>query len=238
MADIDKRFTILQREYIETVDANTKLLTTGYYEQVEYVEPRRYPDGQVVNEKRTRQVKRDGYLKQLEDFGNNRDCDLNPKAARGAPRVKKPKLNPELNGFLTLNEIICDINCQLDKIWDEVERDRTWLAQKPLIMLPALANQVRYILDTTGVDHTEVARRIARLTDKWVDMARRTLNHTVADTMFDGTVCSNCGGALAVPARVEGMQTVVRCVGTPAAPPCGESYPASEWLALYERSQK
>lgn len=238
-----------EERYVETVMANCKLLVSGYRERIEYQEPVKYHspdcvratmkvaecDCRVEMETRARHVQRRGLLDQLDDFTKNRDCDLSPKAARGAPRVKKAKLNPELNGYLTLDEITCDVYMSLDRIFEEAERDRTYLSQPVRVILPGLANQVRYMIDAGRPD---LARQVSKLTRKWVDSAKRTLNHTVSDAMFGDVVCGNCGGGLVGPGRVEGEGAIVRCAGSPAEAPCGQEYPASEWLELYEKGRR
>jgi hypothetical protein len=227
-------FSKEEQGYIDTVAENCKLLVSGYRERSEYVDMVKYPDG-TKPETRVRHIQRKGLLDQLEAYSKNRDADLSPKAARGAPRVKKAKLNPELNGFLTLDEITCDIYMSLDRIFEEAGRDRTYLSQPIRVVVGSLLVQLRYILDGGRPD---LARQIAKLTVKWVDMARTTLNHKTGDAMFGDTVCGNCGGALAGPNRVEDATAVVRCIGTPTEAPCGEEYPASEWLALYEKGRR
>jgi hypothetical protein len=227
-------FTGEEQKYHDTVAENCKLLVSGYRERSEYVDMVKYPDGPKP-ETRVRHIQRRGLLDQLEAYSKNRDADLSPKAARGAPRVKKAKLNPELNGFLTLDEITCDIYMSLDRLFEEAGRDRTFLSQPIRVVVGSLPVQLRYIIESGRPD---IARKIAGLTDKWVDMARRTLNQKVGDAMFGDTVCGNCGGGLTAPARIEGEDAVVRCIGTPTEAPCGEEYPASEWLELYERQKR
>jgi hypothetical protein len=97
--------------------------------------------------------------------------------------------------------------------------------------------QVKYMIEAGRPD---LARRIAHLTSKWVDQARRTLNQKTGDAMFGDTVCGNCAGALRVPARVawDDQGVEVECVGTPTTAPCGETYPMSEWLELYESQRR
>jgi hypothetical protein len=81
----------------------------------------------------------------------------------------------------------------------------------------------------------DVARTLLDATNRWVATARRALRLTVSDAMLDGTVCGNCGGGLATPWDNSGD---VRCVGTPSEQPCGETYPMSEWISLYEGSRR
>lgn len=227
---------------IERIDANCKTLYDGWREQVEYKVPVMYHGAcedrnnpacgcPTVDEVRVRQVKRPGLLEQLKEYTSNKDADLNPKAARGAPRVKTPKMHPELAGCLTLDEITCDAYTLLDKIFEEAGRDRLWLAQP----LKAILQGLHYQVSQFAGERPDLARDVMKATDRWVAKAKASLKLTVSEAMFGDTVCGNCNGGLAV---AWDNSSDVRCIGTPAAPPCGTSYPMSEWVALYERGRK
>lgn len=217
---------------LKRIGENCEMLAVGYTERVEYIAPVKYANGDIVNEKRARNVNRPPLLDQLKEYAKNRDTNLNPKAARGAPRVKTPKLHPELNGFLTLDEITCDMYAFFDRILEEGGRDRA-IAIYPA---PTLIRNVHY--QATQIHKSgrhDLVREIDKKLRGWVAKARAALNHTVSDAMFGDTVCGNCGGGLTVPWDNNGD---VQCVGTPASPPCGETYPMSEWVRLYEESKR
>lgn len=237
-----------QNPLIVRIRENCDLLYQGYNEAVEYKLPVGYHSTgcpwtavttkvtkeckltcRVVHEARTRNVRRKALLEQLQDFQQNKDVDRNPKAARGAPRVKTPKCHPELAGFFALDEIVTDIYATVDRAMEESGRDRGWVASPTKYILAGLANQMTYLLD----DHEDIVRHVERKVAGWVSTARRTLKITVADSIFDGMVCGNCGGGLASPNGNQG-ESAVRCVGTPDEPPCGHEYPMSDWLSLYE----
>jgi hypothetical protein len=232
------------RGCVQAVSDNCDLLTRTNREKIEFTEMVKYHTGPAHHadtcecpekpERKARFVNRPALLDQLKNYSREKDCNLSPQAERQAPRVKKAKLNPELNGFLTLDEITVDIYSSLDKVFEKGERDRRWLVEPIHTILQGLPNQTSYLV---ALGHHDLAHEVRRLTDKWVDMARRTLNHTVPDTMFANTVCGNCGGAL-VDVREPGQQPVVRCKGTPAEPPCGTEYPPSEWLKLYQGERR
>jgi hypothetical protein len=167
----------------------------------------------------------------LREFQANKDVDRNPKSERAAPRVKKPKLHPELNGFLTLDEIHCDAYMVLDRVFEQAGRDRTWLSQPLKMVLMGLGYQVRQFVE----DQPELASEVLHATAKWVMLAKRTLALTVPDAIFGDTVCGICSGGLAI---AWDNSSDIRCVGTPATPPCGKVYPKTEWLALYEQQQR
>lgn len=244
-----KEYSDEEKRWVRTVNENANLLTRTNREKIEYTEEVKYhakscPVGRLDGnspcgcptkpEKKSHFVNRPSLLKQLQDYSANRDADLEPKAARGAPRVKKAKLNPELNGFLTLDEITCDAYASLDRIFTAGDRDRRWLVENITYILQNLGSQTCYLIET---GHPGLAKEVADLTDKWVRMAQNTLRQHVRDRMFDSTLCGNCGvGALSAPGTVN-AGSVVRCLGTPATPPCGHEYPATEWLALYERGR-
>lgn len=237
-----------QEPVIVRIRENAEVLGSGYNESVDYSLPVGYHSGgcphtaatgkvmgdckptcRVVNERRTRNIRRKSLLEQLQDYQANKDVDRNPKAARGAPRVKTPKMHPELAGFFALDEIVTDIYSTIDRAMAESGRDRNWVSSPTKYILAGLANQMTYLLD----DHADIVREVDRKLTGWVATARRTLKITVADAIFDGMVCGNCGGGLASPNGNRG-EASVRCVGTPDEPPCGHEYPMSDWLSLYE----
>ncbi len=306
------------REIVLRIDENCKLLYEGYLEKVQYVlqvsahaadcvwhgrtHLAKDCGCPVTNEQRVRNVRRPGYLDQLREFAKHKDTDRNPKAERGAPRVKTAGRPPgDMGGFFALDELECDIPSVADRFLEALGRDRTWAAQSVRLVLLGLASQVANALsaaaaaggpagagrldggstqgpvidsaddrlrccedplrtskddlvrdrdddlheckDDHGIkisDHDapiDHARRVDLAVIRWVDLARRTLKITVQETIFDKIVCGNCGGGLATPAGNRGDHDV-RCVGTPSAPPCGETYPPGEWLRLYEDQQR
>jgi hypothetical protein len=233
-----------EESLVERVQENCDLLTKGWRERVEYTEPVKYHDQgcafsgtpapcecRVENEKRVRHVQQQGLLNQLRLYTKSKDTDRNPKSARAAPRVKTPKMHPELNGFFTLDEITCDAYMVIDRVMDEGGRDRNLVSNELTFVLSRLPYQMHEIVR----DHPDLVRDMMKATDRWVAKARATLNLTVSDAMFADTVCGNCGGGLAV--AWDGSSDV-RCVGSPSEPPCGETYPMSEWVALYEKGRK
>lgn len=224
------------RKVIEHIEENCKLLYFGWYERVEYkvTVPIHEAGCQSVGcecpratESRARQDQRPGLLQQLQEFQKHKDVDRNPKAARGAPRVKKPKSHPELKGFFTLDEITCEAYMLLDRIYEEAGRDRLMLSSPLKHVLQGVPYQVGQFVES----RPDLADQILRATDKWVRQARSALNIAVSDAMFGDTVCGNCGGGLAI---AWDNDSDVRCVGKPSAPSCGHTYPMSEWVALYE----
>jgi hypothetical protein len=235
---------------VDRIDENCKLLYSGYTEHVDYnlevayhrnscshygksTIPKEDCECPVVNEKRVRQIKRKGYLDQLREFAQNKDTDRELKAERGAPRIKVAGRPPgDLGGFFTLDEIECEIPYIVDRVLEEVGRDRTWACQSARHILIGLANQCCHFADA----RPDQLRVIDKACSKWVATARSTLRISTRDTIFDSIVCGNCGGGLSTPAGNRG-ESDVRCVGTPEQPPCGETYPPGEWLTLYERSQ-
>ena len=134
-------------------------------------------------------------------------------------------------GFFTLDEITCDAYMSLDLIMTEAGRDRTWLSAPLKTVFEGLTYQVQQFAEA----RPDLARDTLKLTDKWVRQARAALRVTVSDAQFGSTVCGNCGGGLSV---AWDNSSDVRCVGTPETPPCGETYPMSEWVALYERGKR
>lgn len=182
----------------------------------------------VVKEQRVREINRMGYLEQLKQFSGNKDTDRNPKSERGAPRVKTAGRPPgDLGGFFALDEITCDIAYVVDRVLEEVGRDRTWASQPVKLVLMGLRGQVAEFLE----ERPDQVREIDKATKRWVDSARSTLKITTGDAIFESVVCGNCGGGLTTP---WGTEFDVVCVGSPADPPCGHTYPMSEWVALYE----
>jgi hypothetical protein len=233
---------------IQRVYDNCKLLYDGWDEEVEYVLPVTHHvsgckwHGKTVvkkagcentcetsNEKRKRTVKRKGLLDQLQDYQANKDTDRNPQSERQAPRVKKVKFMPELNGFFALDEIMSEINIEVDRFLDEAGRDRTWAAQPVRMTLQGLRIQVAHVIET----RPDLCEHLDKKLKGWVATARSTLKITVGDAIFDGVVCGNCGGGLASPWGNRG-EASVRCVGSPSDPPCGHEYPMSDWLKIYE----
>lgn len=232
-------------DWLNRIEGNVKTLAQGWSEQIEYVVPVKYHvDGckqrlmggmcscPTKEEKRSRYVKRDGLLEQLKNFQANKDVDRNPKAARGAPRVKKVKFMPELNGFFTLDEITTEAYMLLDRVYYEGGRDRLEAAGPLHSVLVGLTYQASQIADA---GHGDLVRELLKATDKWVLSARHALNLTVSNAQFADTVCGNCNGALAV---AWDNSSEVKCIGSPAEPPCGTGYPMSEWISLYEKGRK
>ena len=222
---------------VNRIEENCKLLYDGWRDRVEYKTPVKYHttecaklaycDCPTKDETRVRTVKRPSLLDQLKEYGANKDADLGPKAARGAPRVKTPKMHPELNGFLTLDEITCDAYMLLDRIFEDAGRDRTWLSMP----LKAILQGLPYQVSQFAGQRPDLVRDIDRALCRWIAKAKATLSLTVSDAMFGDTVCGNCGGGLVV---AWDNSSAVKCVGTPSAPPCGETYPMEDWVALYE----
>ncbi len=233
-------------EWLNRIEGNVKTLAQGWSEQIEYVVPVKYHvDGckqrlmggicecPTKEEKRSRYVKRDGLLGQLKNFQANKDVDRNPKAARGAPRVKKVKFMPELNGFFTLDEITTEAYMLLDRVYYEGGRDRLEAAGPLHSVLVGLTYQMTQIAETLGGD--ELVREVLKATDKWILSARHALNLTVSNAQFADTVCGNCGGGLTI---AWDNSSEVKCIGSPAALPCGETYGMGDWIGLYEKGRK
>ncbi|GGR51830.1 hypothetical protein [Streptomyces roseolus] len=228
---------------LERLRENCATLGDGYRERVEYKLPVKYHDKDtctggaecacpVREENRTRLVRRSGLLEQLREFQKNRDTDRNPKAARGAPRIKTAGRPPgDVTGFLALDEITCDAYMSLDLIFIEAGRDRTWLSAPLKGVFQGLPYQVAQFIDA----RPDLAHDTLKLTDKWVRQAKSALRVNASDAMFGDTVCGNCGGGLSI---TWDNSSDVRCVGTPETPPCGETYPMSEWVALYEKGKR
>lgn len=229
------------KEYHDRVSHNVDLLVSGWRERVDYTVPVYYHRKDctayencgcpVVNEKRTRTIRRPGLLEQLREFQANKDVNRDPKAERNPPRVKKPKMMPELNGFLTLDEITCDIYMTVDRVYEEAGRDRTLASGRIHDVLQGLSYQIGMFAES----RPDCARIIAKATDKWVSQAKRVLNITVSDARLGDVVCGNCGGGLTI---AWDNNSDVRCIGTPEEPPCGHTYPMSEWMKLYEESKR
>lgn len=228
---------------LKRLEENCKLLGSGWRDRVEYTVPAKYHGPgcmkgddchcPITHEKRIRHVHRPSLLEQLREFRQNRDTDRNPKSERGAPRVKTAGKPPgDVTGFFTLDEITCDAYTVLDRIFEEAGRDRRWLVEQPLgSIFNGLGYQVKQFID----DRPDLARDVLKATDRWVRQAKAALRVTVSDAMFGDTVCGNCGGGLSV---AWDNSSDVRCVGTPATAPCGETYPMSEWVQLYERGKR
>lgn len=236
-----------QKDLMEKLYENVKQLAHGWREKTEYTVPIRYHittcsvsnrirngdrcECPTKDEKRTRHIKVDGLLDQLKEYLKSKDVDRNPQAARQAPRVKKPKTNSDLNGFFTLDEITCDAYATIDRIYEDGGRDRMLATQPIHEVIGSLTYQMGQIVDS----RPDLVRDAIKATGKWVNMARRTLNLQVADAMFEGVVCDNCGGALSI---AWDNASDVKCIGSPSAPSCGHTYPMGEWMSLYEKRQR
>lgn len=228
-------------QYHEIVARNCDLLVNGWSERVEYTVPVAYHRADctppscecpVTNEKRVRNQRRPGLLAQLQNIREHKDTDRNPKAERGAPRVKTAGKPPgDLAGLFTLDEIVCDIYMTCDRVFSEAGRDRGYAALPATSVLIGLPQQVNYF----GEARPDLARDLARATDRWVRQAKYTLRLTVSDAVFGDTVCGNCGGGLKI--AWDNSSDVV-CIGTLQDPPCGETYPMSEWITLYEKGRR
>jgi hypothetical protein len=161
------------RNLVVRIDENCKLLYEAYLEKVEYslgvayhielcphhgrsTKPKDCPC-EVVHEKRVRQVRRPGLLDQLREFAANKDTDRNPKAERGAPRVKTAGRPPgDMGGFFALDELECDIPAVADRFLEAVGRDRTWAAQSVRLILLGLAGQVSAALSSAGFEEARL----------------------------------------------------------------------------------
>lgn len=95
-------------------------------------------------------------------------------------------------------------------------------SEKMIFILRSLAD-----LDLDPDDHDDAAHRLTRP----VRQARLLLGYDSRLVTFEGTVCGGCGGALAMH---RDNPTAVRCAGTPAAPPCGTSYPWWTWPEMVQ----
>ncbi|MFD4474666.1 hypothetical protein ACFWPU_00915 [Streptomyces sp. NPDC058471] len=226
---------------LKRIADNCVLMHNGWNDRVEYEQAIKYHttecdtlggcDCPTKNEKRAREVKRPGLLEQLKEYQQNKDVNRNPKAARGAPKIKTPKMHPELNGYLTLDEITCDAYMTLDRVLEEAGRDRLWLAQSLKGVFQGLHYQVAQFSET----HPDLVHEVDKALNRWINQAKTTLHMTVADAMFANMVCENCNGALAI---AWDNSTDIRCIGSPSDPPCGHTYPRSEWITLYEKGKK
>lgn len=235
--------TLSDEDYaiIKRIDDNCKLLASGYSERVEYKASLVYHraicskgtdcDCPRVIEDRVRRINRPSLIAQLKEWQQNCDVDRNPKAARGAPRVKTPRMHPELRGFFTLDEITCEAYTLFDRILEEGGRDRSFASAPIEYVINGMAYQMTHIIES----HPDLAQQLLKSTGKWVAQAKAALNQTVSDAMLGETVCGNCGGGLSV---AWDNSSDVRCVGSPSEPPCGETYPMSEWVTLYERGKR
>lgn len=229
------------------IEDNCKLLYAGYSEKVEYklsvayhrntcehfgrtTSPRECPCP-VAEESRVRNQRRPGLLDQLKAFAANKDTDRNPKAERGAPRVKVAGRPPgDLGGFFALDELSCAIPATVERVLIEAGRDYTWACQSVNHTLMGLSVQVGNFAE----ERPDLVREVDRAVTGWVESARSTLKITTAESIFDAVLCGNCSvGALSSPWGNRG-ETDVRCIGTPSEAPCGHTYPASEWVRLYE----
>jgi hypothetical protein len=227
---------------LDRIGANCKLLHDGYHERVEYAvktcthidtceyhrkssAPKEDCDCPETLEKRSRQIKRPGYLTQLRDFAKHKDVDRNLKAVRGAPRVKTAGKPPgDMGGLFALDELECEISATVDRILEEAGRDRSWACMPVANILIGLKGQATYMVN----DGRDV-RDLERATASWVRKAEAALKITVGQTMFEGMVCGNCSGALAIAAD---NSTEVRCIGSLADGSCGTTYGPSEWIEL------
>lgn len=225
------------KEILLRIQKNCDLLSRGYPEKAEYRVMVSYHQTGCdnrgcscpqVEEARTRTITRPSLLQQLREFAAHKDTDRNPKAERGAPRIKVAGRPPgDMAGFLTLDEIECDIPRVVDRVLEEVGRDRTWAAVSVLQILYGLAGQVGHFIES----HPDQAKEIDKAAAGWVRSAKRALRVDAQDAMFEGVVCGNCGGGLATPWGNRG-EAEVRCVGGLDEGPCGESYPMTEWINL------
>lgn len=233
---------------VASIKENCELLWNGYSEKVEYSVNVAYhnegckhfkksslpkPDCKcpTIAEKRSRVIKRPGYLDQLKDYAANKDTDRNPKAERGAPRVKTAGKPPgDMGGFFALDELMCEIPRTVEDVLEEAGRDPGWALMPAKSILMNLDRQVVYFAN----DRLDLARRLDSATRRWVATARSVLKVTVSSSIFEGVVCGNCGGGLTAPWDAASGGGDVRCAGSPDAPPCGETYPMSEWMSLYK----
>lgn len=247
---LNMEISVGAKKTLDRIGANCELLHRGYHEDVDYVVQVAYHvetckhfrkstiprecECPVVDEKRTRKLMRKGLLDQLYEFSQNKDTDRNPKAERGAPRVKVAGRPPgDLGGFFALDEITCEIHSVIDRVLEEVGADRTWASMRSTHQMLA---GLRYVVADFVESHPDQAGVIDKALSKWVATARSTLRITVSEAIFDSVVCGNCGvGGLSTPWGNEGE---VRCVGTPAEAPCGHTYPMTEWVGLYERGAR
>lgn len=231
----------------ERIATNADLLTSGWSERVEYfVEVATHACGRTAplstahcdcpteKEKRSRGLRRPGLLEQLGDLKKHKDTDREPKAERGAPRVKTAGRPPgDLAGFFALDEITADVYATTDRVYEEAGRDRSYTATLPVReVLNGLAYQCGRFAD----ERPDLVHELAKATDKWVRTAKQALRLTVSDAIFGDTLCGNCEvGGLAISWD---NSSDVRCIGTPGQPPCGHSYPMSEWVSLYEKGRR
>lgn len=228
---VKKNCELLHKGYQEKVDYKLRVayhrLNCTHYGKTSLPKECACP---VSEESRTKHINRPGLLEQLQAFAANKDTDRNAKAERGAPRVKVAGRPPgDMAGFFAYDEIVCDILRVVDQVMEEAGRDRTWASESVLSVLRGLTEQVKHFVDS----RPDQARTIDLAASRWVRSARSALMITPGDSIFETVTCGNCGGGLATPWGNRG-EAEVRCVGTPVDPPCGHTYPMSEWIKLYE----
>lgn len=239
-----------QNPTVQRIEQNCQLLYHGYDEKVDYVveiavhakdcvwygktNRQRPCECEVVKEKRARNVRRPGLIQQLREYAANKDTDRKPKAERGAPRVKTAGRPPgDMAGFFAVDELECEITALVDRAMEDAGRDRTWASLPVQTVLEGLARQVSWFID----ERPDLARDVDKAAAAWVAKARSTLRISTSEAIFDSVPCGNCGGSLGTPWGNVGEDDV-RCIGSAETPPCGETYPMSEWMRLYESARR
>lgn len=194
-------------------------LVSGWFEKIEY----RVVIGEV-SEKRVERRWQKSLIHQLQAAQYLVPCKGSDGSGGGGASNKPASKTP--GNLEQPDEILHSIECAALELADQhglhVTSGRRLKSETLILVLRALAD-----LDLGQDDHDDAAHRLTRP----VRQARLLLGYDSRLVMFEGTVCSQCGGALAVQ---RDMPSAVRCAGTPAAPPCGTTYPWWTWPELAE----
>lgn len=209
------------------IEHDVVLLKEGWDERIEF---RVCVGGEF--EIRVNTVRMAGLLDQLRNYSRDGDPGPASGAQRGSPNKAGSRPPGRVGGFVLLDEITCEAAYWLDRILTVTGQDRT----QGLKAMPGLLDAI--VLECQRIEDTNpgLVADVACVTREWVRRARFLLAHEPGTAMFAGTVCGDCGGALAV-SRDAASATSVRCIGGPAVAGCGRRYERGQWLDLYRAGE-
>lgn len=177
-----------------------------------------------VAESRAKRMHYDPLLDQLQlaarmpaSMGSDGGC--NPNKSGSKPPLNIAPLN-------LIDDITSEAWTQVDIFW---ELDADLARYRKAAMLDEIFTQLTSLCHKFEDTHPDHVYTTAKCGQAWVKRARILLGYEARETTLADMVCGSCSGALVVAVDAS---TDVRCVGSPAAPSCGASYPRLQWIDL------
>lgn len=211
---------MIRAELQDACEANIDALTRGWSETIDY--------NVMRNRKKEKRTKQRDYGPLLTEL---RTRAMEPITATSSGPSYNPNHSTSRPPY---NQAMLDL---VDTIHEQADRVHRWLSMRITLIEMSTAPKrspesclyaIRAMVRTTLLTDAELASTL-QTTTQLVSQARQMLGYDVRRVMLANMVCHECGGALGV---AEDASTDVKCMGSPTAPPCGNTYSRMQWLDL------